>query len=293
LREYDIIISDSSAWAKGVITKPEQLHISYVHTPPRFLYKYTSETTSRNKWYFKPFVALIDSYLRTWDYEAAQRPDFLLTNSCETQRRIQKFYNRESRVIYPPVELANKPYTKDNDNLRAPFYLSVGRLAAYKNIDLIIQGFNLTGIPLVIIGAGKEEERLKKMAKDNVTFLGPVSDEETHKKMDECLGFIFPVVDEEFGIAAVEAMSHGKPVLAHKSGGPLEIIHDGVDGMFFDKADIETFVKSLKEFDSKVRKGTYNSETIKEHAQPFNKARFKNEFSAFVNKKWDEKNHKS
>ena len=287
LRNYDLIISSGNAWAKGVLTKPTQLHISYVHTPPRFLYKYSVESTNRNNWYYKPFVSFIDTSLRVWDYISAQRPDYLLTNSRETSKRIQKFYRREATVIYPPVDVETKPAV-ESDNLKAPYYLAAGRLAAYKNFDLIIQAFNLLGLPLEVIGTGKEESKLKKMAKDNIKFLGQTSDEVKFQKMNECLGLIFPVEEEDFGIVPIEAMSQGKPVLAHRSGGILETLRDGIDGMFFDKVTLEEFVSKMKEFDENIKKSVYNSNSIRDHVQKYSVNRFKKEFEAFVSNKWDQ-----
>jgi len=287
LRNYDLIISSGNAWAKGVLTKPTQLHISYVHTPPRFLYKYSVESTNRNNWYYKPFVSFIDTSLRVWDYISAQRPDYLLTNSRETSKRIQKFYRREATVIYPPVDVETKSIV-ESDNLKAPYYLAAGRLAAYKNFDLIIQAFNLLGLPLEVIGTGKEESKLKKMAKDNIKFLGQTSDEVKFQKMNECLGLIFPVEEEDFGIVPIEAMSQGKPVLAHRSGGILETLRDGIDGMFFDKVTLEEFVSKMKEFDENIKKSVYNSNSIRDHVQKYSVNRFKKEFEAFVSNKWDQ-----
>lgn len=288
LREFDIVISEGTSWPKGVLTTPEQLHISYIHTPPRFLYKYSVESSNRTNWYYKPFVAVIDHFLRIWDYTAAQRPDFLIANSKETQMRVKKFYGRGSEVIYPPVDI-EPTQVKERNNLKVPYYLAVGRLSAYKNLDLLVQAFNLLGLPLVIIGIGNEEQRLKKMAKPNITFLGQASDEIKREKISECLGLIFPVKDEDFGIVPVEFMAYGKPVLAHRSGGVLETIREGIDGMFFDEITLENFVPKMKEFDKNVTTKVYNPQTIKEHTQMFNKERFKRKFKEFVDNKWGER----
>jgi glycosyltransferase involved in cell wall biosynthesis len=282
LTEYDLVISDGTSWAKGVLTSPDQKHISYVHTPPRFLYKYSVETQKRNKWYFKPFVAFIDNVLRVWDFSAAQRPDVLIANSEETKKRIKKFYGRDAKVIYPPVELNTKSTKTEKDNITPPFYLALGRLAAYKNTDLMIQAFNLLGLPLTVIGTGTEEGKLRKMAKENITFLGQGSEEIKAEKLSQCLGVIFPVKDEDFGIVPIEAMSYGKPVLAHRSGGVLETVREGIDGMFFDKLDLETLTTKIKEFDENIRKQVYKPELIKPHVQMFSKDRFKKEFYDFT-----------
>ncbi|MFZ5424238.1 MAG: glycosyltransferase [Patescibacteria group bacterium] len=290
LSNYDIVVSDSSSYAKGVITKPEQLHISYIHTPPRFLYKYSVESTKRDNWYYKPIVKYIDHYLRIWDFLAAQRADYIVCNSYEVKKRIAKFYKRDATVIYPPVEVEKAAKKHEFDNLEEPFYLTVGRLSAYKNVDMLVEAFNLLGIRLKVVGTGSEEKRLKKMAKPNVAILGKVSEKEKHRLLAQCKGFLFPVVEEDFGIGVIEAMAHGKPILAHKSGGPLETIRDGIDGMFFDSIKIEHFMNQVKKFDENIRQNKYDSEKIKAHAMHFNKNRFKQEFEEFVKEKWEGKN---
>lgn len=287
LDEYDIVISEGTTWAKSVLTKPHQLHISYMHTPPRFLYKYSVESQKRNKWYYKPFVMIIETFLRIWDFSAAQRPDYIIANSHEVQKRIHKFYKRDSHIIYPPVEIDYKTTTKQNP-LTKPYYLALGRMAAYKNFDLIIQGFNLLDLPLVIIGTGKEETKLRKMAKSNIQFLGKVSEAEKHAVLENSLGLIFPVVEEDFGITPIEAMAHGKPVLAHGSGGPLETIKNDKSGLFFYSTNTEDFVEKLKEFDEKVKKGFFDPKYIKESTQGFSTERFIQEITAFVTEKWEQ-----
>lgn len=282
LREYDLIISDGTAWPKGVITAPNQMHIAYIHTPPRFLYKYSVETTKRNKWYLKPFVSIIDHVLRLWDFGAAQRPNYLIANSIEVQRRIKKFYKRDSQVIYPPVEVVYSYATNKKDNLRTPYYTALGRLVAYKNFDFLIQAFNLLELPLTIIGTGPEEKKLKKLAGHTITFAGKLDDKSKHEVLSQSLGFMFPVEYEDFGISAVEAMSHGIPVLSHRSGGPLEFIEEGVNGMFFNKLELEDFIATLKDFDEKCRNGSFNQVEIKKRVQRFDKERFKQEIKDFI-----------
>ncbi len=284
LRAYDLIISDGTAWPKGVITAPDQTHIAYIHTPPRFLYKYSVETTKRNKWYFKPFVSVIDHILRIWDFEAAQRPNFIIANSLEVQKRIKKFYKRDSQVIYPPVEVGFSYSTSKRDSLKTPYYTALGRLVAYKNFDFLIQAFNLLELPLTIIGAGPEEKKLKKMAGHTITFTGRLTDSEKHEVLSNSLGFMFPVENEDFGISAIEAMSHGIPVLAHKSGGPIEFIEEGINGMFFNKINLEEFIQTLKDFDDRCKRGLFNSIEIKKRVQKFDKERFKQEIKEFIEK---------
>jgi glycosyltransferase involved in cell wall biosynthesis len=286
-RDYDIVISDGNTWNKGIITKPEQLHITYIHTPPRFLYKYSQEQTKWEKPFFKPIYSYLANALRIWDYVAAQRSDFILTNSENTKKRIKKFYGRDAKVIYPPVDLDFKV----EDGLKkavAPYFVAVGRLSRYKNFELLVETFNKVRFPLVLIGTGMEEAHLKEIAKENIVFKGRASDEEKHQILENCAGLINTVVDEDFGIVPIEAMAHGKPVLVHKSGGHLETVIEGEDGMYFDEETVECLSEKLIEFDNAIKNKQFNHEKIKEHAQRFSKERFKTEFENFVREKWEE-----
>ncbi|MFH1899242.1 MAG: glycosyltransferase, partial [Patescibacteria group bacterium] len=228
-RKYDIVISDGTTWNKGILTRPDQLHISYIHTPPRFLYKYSQESTKWEKPFFKPFYSYLVNFIRIWDYVAAQRPDFIITNSETTRKRIHKFYGRDAKVIHPPVDFS----FNSKDGLKkavVPYFVAVGRLSKYKNFDLLVETFNNIRFPLVIIGTGLEEVHLKDIAKENIVFKGKVSEEEKHQILEDSAGLINPVTDEDFGIVPVEAMAHGKPVLAHRSGGHLETIIENETG---------------------------------------------------------------
>lgn len=293
LNKYDLILSDSSCWAKGVITQPDQLHISYIHTPPRFLYKYSVESPKRFKWYYKPSVAVLDHFLRIWDYCAGQRPDYLLANSLTIVQRIKKFYGRNATIIHPPVEAplhADERGNKSKDVIQAPYFCSLGRLSAYKNFHILIQAFNLLNWDLIVMGTGPEEKNLRKLAQDNprIKILGRVSEEKKAQVLSGCKGLINPVVEEDWGIVPLEAMSHGKPVLAHKSGGATETIKENITGMFFKSLELEKFIDSIKRFNQKIEQNYYDSEKIKEHSRQFTKDRFKKEFLSFVKERWSE-----
>ena len=289
LNKYDLIISDSSCWAKGVVTRPDQLHISYIHTPPRFLYKYSVESPKRFKWYYKPIVIVLDHFLRIWDYCAGQRPDFLLTNSQTTAKRIEKFYRRKAEIIHPPIEIENNLELRTN-TIQRPYYCFLGRLAAYKNANLLVQAFNFLGWDLIIMGGGSEEKSLKKLAEGNrnVKILGRVSENKKAEVLSGCKGLLFPVVEEDWGIVPLEAMSYGKPVLAHRSGGATETVKEDITGMFFESLRLEDLINSIKEFDEMIEKGVFDSEKIRAYAKGFSKKRFKSEFSEFVTTKWKE-----
>lgn len=297
LSDYDLVISSSASFAKGVLTKPKTLHLSYIHTPPRFLYKYPTETNRRQIWFLKPFLAPLDNYLRIWDYAAAQRPNFLLANSKETAKRINKFYRREATVIYPPVELPKsnrqivqpsnrQPYLRSADvevekvletKAKGSYFLVVSRLVAYKRIDLAIEAANKLKLPLKIVGTGKEEARLKRLAGPTVEFLGFLNDDRLSDAYHNCQAIIFPT-DEDFGITSVEAMSFGKPVVALAKGGALETVLPGKTGEFFKEQSADSLVEVLRWFDP----SKYDSAACRTQAKKFSKARFQKEFGSFV-----------
>lgn len=284
LSKFDLIISDGTAWAKSVITESSQLHISYIHTPPRFLYKYPSENTLRKKWFLRPLFSYLDFHLRIWDFSAAQRPDYLLCNSEEVKRRIKKFYKRDAQVIYPPVRI--KEYTQTP---REDFYLTTGRLSSYKNFDLVIKMFNNLDLPLIILGTGIEEEKLKKIVTSKkIKFLGKVTDEVLDEYLSKAKGYIFPVKEEDFGIALVEALNHGIPSLVHRSGGPLEILREDVDGLFFDEINLNSITEKFIEFDKKINENYFNPKEISLNTRKFDEKIFTKEFKKFVEEKWND-----
>lgn len=286
LNKYDIVISEGTAWPKGALTKPNQLHISYIHTPPRFLYGYSTESTKRNKWYFKLFFSYIDNLLRIWDYVAAHRPDFLITNSQETRSRIKKFYRLDAKVIYPPVETEPAISSDSVDNLPSKYYLCLGRLASYKRFDIAIEAFNDFDTPLVIVGTGGHEKELKKLANKNIIFLGKLSESKKQYVMQHALGLINTVDDEDFGIVPVEMMANGKPVLVHKSAGHLETVKEGLNGAFYTEHNSQSLKGALLKFDAGIKNRMYNSEAIKQSVRQFSIDSFKTQFRKFVEDKY-------
>jgi len=284
---YDIVISDGTTWNKGILTTPEQLHITYIHTPPRFLYGYSQETTKWNKWHLKPIYTYLVNFIRLWDYIAAQRPDYILVNSNEVKKRVQKFYGRKAEVINPPVDIIYKL----EKNMKIPegdYFIAIGRLSAYKNFDLLIKAFNKLDKKLVIVGTGLEEQKLKNTANENIIFKGRVSDLEKHTLLEGALGLINAVDNEDFGIVPIEALAHGVPVLVHRSGGHLETIKENETGLFFDELNENHLIKRIEDFDQAIKASMFNKQKIKESSQRFSKERFKKEFKDFVWKKWKE-----
>ena len=291
LREYDVIISDGTIWSKGVLTTPEQLFIFYCHTPPRWLWGLPGETDRRRLWYLKPILKPLDNGLRIWDFESAQRPDYIIANSKTVAKRIKKFWRREATVIYPPVELGTRHWALGNSDKKDSsayslvpnaYFLVVSRLSAYKNVDLAIEACSQLNLPLVVVGAGREEKRLKKLAGPTVKLLKFVKDLELFKLYKNCKALIHSVSDEDFGIAPVEAMSFGKPVIALRSGGVQETVIEGKTGIFFNEPTVESLVEVLCHFDT----AQYHSEDCRRQAQKFSKGRFQKELREFVEEKW-------
>jgi glycosyltransferase involved in cell wall biosynthesis len=277
LRGYDVIIS-SSGWyiCRGILTQPSQLHISYIHHPPRNLYGYA--TGSRPRLLVRVYAALINPWLRMYDFATAQRVDVLVANSDETRRRIEKFYRREAHVIYPPV-ITDTPITQQ----KRSYFLSVGRLTYAKQIDVVIKACNTLQLPLKIVGVGKEEEYLRSIAGPTVTFEGSVNDAELVTYYQGARALIFCALDEDFGMVPVEAMAAGTPVIALRQGGVRETVIDGKTGLFFDLPTAASLQTSLGKFE----RLKFQAADCQTQAARFSKDHFMHEFSSFVNKTWE------
>lgn len=282
LSAYDLIISLGTIWAKGVKTDhARQKHIFYCLTPPRFLYGYPSETSKRNIWYYRPFTTVLDHWLRIWDYNSAQKPDKIIVISEEVKRRAKKFYRREVKVIYPPVVVSSRSHLAEpqGETLKRGqpgYFLIVSRLAAYKGIDVAIGACNELKLPLKIVGTGREESKLKSLAGPTVEFLGFVSDDEVSELYKGAKALIFPTPDEDFGIVPLEANAHGVPVIAHRSGGPLETLVEDKTAVYFE--NLEELKQVLSGFDE----GKFNPSDCIQNAQRFGKGKFQVEFKKYI-----------
>ena len=281
LSGYDVVLSDSSSYAKGVITSPDTLHICYMHTPMRYAWddcqKYTQD------FYFpgfvKKLVPFFMNYIRIWDRLSIERVDKLIANSNFVARRIQKYYKRDSVVIHPPVNTGNFYLGEKQED----YYLMVGRLIAYKRFDIAIKAFNRLKLPLKIIGSGPELSRLKKLAGPTIEFLGRVSDEQLARYYASCQAFIFPQ-EEDFGIVAIEAMAAGRPLIAYRGGDIPEHMIEGVTGVFFDNQTAEGVLEAVGKF----RSSSFNPKTIRERALKFDRSIFKEKIRLFVEREMQE-----
>ena len=274
LREYDLVISDSSAFAKGIITRPDALHICYCHTPMRWAWNYQDYVERERlgrlaRTMLPPFI----TWLRQWDYATAARVDYFIANSPVVQARIAKYYRRESAYIPPPVDASRFSVAASHED----YFLIVSRLVPYKRIDLAVQAFTTLGLPLRVIGAGRDEARLRKLAGKNVRFMGRLSDADVRQQMAGCRAFLFPG-EEDFGITPLEAQASGRPVIAYGAGGARATIVPGVTGLFFDTQTPQALADTVRAF----RDEDFDPQTIRRHAEEFSEERFVRQVTAFV-----------
>lgn len=276
--KFDVVISSQSAWMKGILTKPETIHISYCHTPTRFLWIDSQEYLKQQKLGFikRYAVRKMLNKLRIWDRVSADRVDYWIANSGLTAKRIKKYYKKDAEVIYPPTDTDRFRYS----NVKNDYFLLVSRLSPYKMVGLAVDAFNKLGLELIIIGEGSEKEELQRRAKSNIKFLGFQKDEDILKYYSECRALIFPTFDEDFGLTPVEAMSCGKPVISAGRGGAKESIIEGVTGEFFNKEDPYYLAGAVKFFLSK--ENSYSPKKIREQALKFDKKVFEEKIKKFV-----------
>lgn len=275
LSGYDLVISSESGPAKGVIVGPNSMHICYCHSPMRYLwdmYNDYLQTASRPVRLLFPLLA---HYLRMWDRHSATGVDHFIANSGFIAKRIAKYYRREATVIHPPVAVEDFFIAEQTED----YYLLFGQLVPYKRADLAVEAFNRLGKPLLIMGDGEQLESLKRIAKDNIRFLGKQPFEQVKHHLAHCRALIFPGM-EDFGIVPVEAMASGRPVIAYAAGGALETVKDGVSGLFFENQTPESLIEALERFERIEQ--TFNPQNIHQYAKQFGKENFKQTVLKFV-----------
>lgn len=282
LSAYDLVISSNHAVAKGVITRPHQLHVSYVHTPIRYawdLQQQYLEQAGLTSGIKSALTRLILHYLRLWDLAAAHRVDCFVANSRYVARRIWKTYRRPATVIYPPVAIDRFRWNQPRED----FYLTVSRCVPYKRVDLTVETFNRLGLPLVVMGDGPALAELQRAAKANITFVRNPSDEMVSDYMERCRGFIFPA-EEDFGITVVEAQAAGAPVIAYGRGGCAETVQQGKTGILFGRQTVDDLVQAVEQFDR--QRSLFVAETIRQWAETFSEPRFLQQLSTYLTHKW-------
>jgi glycosyltransferase involved in cell wall biosynthesis len=282
LRGYDLILTSDSCVAKGILTDQHAVHICYCHSPMRCLWDLHREFRASIPSIARPIFTLGTHYVRQWDYAAAQRVDAFVANSRNVSERIWRFYRRDSRLIYPPVD-THKGYIDDRTE---DYYLTVGRLTDTKRIDLLIGACNKLRRRLIVVGVGREEKKLKAMAGPTIEFAGRVSDEELGKLYSRARAFLFAAA-EDFGIVPVEAQSFGRPVIAYGQGGSLETVigagtHENglATGLYFREQTVEALQEAILKFERVQHK--FNPVEIRKHAARFDTQNFVSEMTNFV-----------
>lgn len=296
--EYDLIISSTSCVAKGVLTRPDQLHISYVYSPVRYAWDLYHQYIRESK-LDKGLKGLLARYflfkLRSWDYSTANRPDYYIAISNYVANRIKKIYNKESIVIYPPVD--TKSFTISEET--GDYYITCSRMVPYKKIDLIVEAFSKTNKRLIVIGDGPDFNKIKELSKPNIELLGFCEKEDVLKLVKKARAFIF-AAEEDFGIAPIEAQAAGVPVIAFGKGGALETIigefpmdnniHEKSTGVFFKNQTSESILGALAYFEK--NEVLFDKNTIRKNAERFSIERFEKEFKETIDKlytNWKEK----
>ena len=272
LAGFDLIISDSHACAKGAIKKAGARHICYCHTPMRYVWTPLIDPRASSSLLRRKVM----KYLKKWDLKTIPRVDQFIANSEFIKARINKFYQRDAVVIYPPVDVSKFQIAENPDN----YFLYVGRLVAYKKPDIVIRAFNKLNLPLKVVGSGPELKKLHKIAKPNIEFLGYVNGKSLNRLYSYCLALIFPTI-EDFGIVPVEVMASGRPVIAYGKGGVTETVLEGVTGEFFDHQTPESLARALKNFNS----AKYDPKKIRQRAEQFDKSIFKKNFLEYIKSK--------
>lgn len=276
LNKYDLVISSSSCCAKGVIVPPTTKHIAYIHSPMRYAWDLFHEYEKKSGFLTKVFMNIFMKNIRIWDVISSQRIDEIIANSNYIANRIKKYWQVNSKVIYPPVETERlEPNYKDSEE----FYVSFSRFVSYKRIDLAIEACIKLDRKLIVIGDGEERKKLEKVAKnnENIIFTGRISDEEVKSYLQRCKALIF-CAEEDFGIIPIECQACGRPVIAFGKGGALETILNKETGIFFEKQEVESLIESILEFE----KLKFDTKAIYNHAQKFSKERFKKEILKYI-----------
>ncbi len=284
LRGYDVILSSSHAVAKGVLTSAHQLHICYCHSPMRYIWDLTFDYLQQSR-LDRGLKGALTHYLlhrlRQWDVISANRVDSFIANSQNTARRIWRCYRRNAEVIYPPVQLERFPLREQKQD----YYVTVSRLVGYKQIALIVRAFNQLGRPLVVIGEGPQLPEIRRLAGPNVQVLGFQPDAVVADYLGQAKAFVYAAL-EDFGMALVESQGSGTPVIAYGRGGSCETVRDlrqhpeGATGLLFDEQSEADLIQAVEEFERQQKR--FSPAFIHQHAQQFDRNRFTERYTAFV-----------
>ncbi len=290
LTSYDLVIASSSSCAKGVITSPNTAFVAYIHSPMRYAwdlyYDYFMNAGILTRFFMKRQMPAI----RQWDFLSSQRINTLVANSSYIKKRIKKFWNRDSKVIFPPVDVDR---LSPNNLPAEDFYVVFSRFVSYKRVDLAIKACGQLGKKLIVIGSGSQESELKTLAskyrKADIKFTGRINDEEVKVYLQKCRAMIFSA-EEDFGIIPVECQACGRPVIAFGKGGALETVKENTTGIFFQEQNEESLKEAIVRFEKLEGEGTFKTSVIVEHAQKFSAERFRRELQAVIDETLKEVN---
>ncbi len=283
LSDYDLVmVSATGAYNPNLVKTRKGAHYCYCHTPPRYLYGLPTARNWQKHWWIRFPAKIANHFLKRIDFLSAQKTDYFIANSQNTAARIKKFYRREARVIYPPVDLPVKPGRFKPDAGR--YFLAGGRLARAKRIDLAVKACRELDLPLKVFGrafAGYEKE-LRQMAGPSVQFLGEITEEQKAELLVNCRAYLFPAEEEDFGIAPVEAMAAGKPVIALRQGGVRETVVENKTGIFFDQPSVDSLKEAIKRFEKIEAGAGFRPEDCLSQASKFSSERFLKEIRQLV-----------
>ncbi|MEB3237871.1 MAG: glycosyltransferase [Candidatus Sericytochromatia bacterium] len=268
LRAYDLVLTSTHACAKGVLVRPDALHVAYCHTPTRYLWDMAPEYLASLPAFLRPLAAWQLHRLRQWDVLAARRVDHWIANSREVRQRIRRWYGADAAVVPPPVDVSRfRPAPPEEVG---PHLLVVSRLVPYKRVDLAVAACSRMGVPLRVIGDGPERRRLEAMAGPGVTFMGALDDARVAHELARAEALLFPGL-EDFGIVPVEAMASGRPVVALGKGGARDSVLPGTTGVFFDEADVDALTVAIEA----ARRHAWQPQMLVAHAADFAPERFR------------------
>jgi glycosyltransferase involved in cell wall biosynthesis len=274
LSQYDLVLSSSSSYAKGVKTSRDALHVCYCHTPMRWVWNYDDYSRRDSFGDVQRFLLpMLMHGLKQWDEEASRQPDHFVANSRTVAERIRRAYNRSAEVIHPPINVDRfRPSSERED-----YYVTLARLVSYKRIDLAVQTCTERGKKLLVIGDGPDRGRLEKLAGPSVTFLGRASDRDVEYYVSRCRALIFPG-EEDFGMAPLEVAAAGKPTIAYRAGGALETIKEGITGAFFNRQTTDDLADAIE----RLEKGEWHPRILRKHSEEFSVPVFRDRFHSFL-----------
>jgi glycosyltransferase involved in cell wall biosynthesis len=274
LSAYDLVVSSSSSYAKGVRTNRDSIHVCYCHTPTRWVWNYESYSSRESFGALqRMLLPMLIRGLKHWDEDAARQPDHFVANSGVVAKRIQRAYGRHAEVIYPPIDVSRFKPSKERED----FYLVLSRLISYKRIDLAVRACTERRKRLLVIGDGPDRKRLESIAGPSISFLGRVPDRTVEYCVSRCRALIVPG-EEDLGMAPLEAAAAGRPTIAYRAGGATETIVDNITGLFFDRQTPDNLANAM----DRLEKQEWSSQALRQHSECFSDAVFRDRFRSFL-----------